>query len=387
MPLSIPKGLTREDVLRALADLDAGIEHSFGPPTGYELVHEGRRYAPKAVIGLACRSLLGRVLLPQEFSGGESPGQANYVLRELGFTVLAIADSRAEVEDAASRGRDWSPLEVELLVADYFDMLEADLSGRPYSKAEHNATLRPLLPVRSKASVEFKHQNVSAALLDMGLPYIEGYKPARNYQKTLLPRAIQDYLDRHPTFFDGLADGPILSPKQVPPVHEAASTESVFVERPEIKWAVNAAEKPWLSRRGRRVDFAYRDAHNRDLGILGEKFAIEVERRRLLESGRDDLAAKVEWVSQTCGDGVGFDVLSFDEADDGEAWIEVKTTGLGRHFPFLVTANEVRCSEDCPERFRLYRVFDFGRAPRIYVVPGRLPEKFRLEPVAYRATS
>lgn len=72
MPQSIPKGLTRAAVLQAIADLDAGIEHPFGSPTGYELVHEGRRYPPKAVIGLACRSLLGRVLLPEEFSGGEA---------------------------------------------------------------------------------------------------------------------------------------------------------------------------------------------------------------------------------------------------------------------------------------------------------------------------
>ena len=54
MPQSIPKGLTREHVLRALADLDAGVEHRFGAPTGFELVHEGKRYPPKAVIGLAC---------------------------------------------------------------------------------------------------------------------------------------------------------------------------------------------------------------------------------------------------------------------------------------------------------------------------------------------
>src|SRR5947199_3421347 len=74
MPQSIPKGLTRECILQALADLAAGIEHPFGPPTGYELVHEGKRYPPKAIIGLACRSLLGRILLPEEFSGGEAPG-------------------------------------------------------------------------------------------------------------------------------------------------------------------------------------------------------------------------------------------------------------------------------------------------------------------------
>src|SRR4051812_27219663 len=87
MPQAIPKGLTREGVLRALADLDAGVEHPFGPATGYELVHEGRRYPPKAVVGLACRFLLGRILRPEEFSGGEAPGQANFVLRGLGFVV------------------------------------------------------------------------------------------------------------------------------------------------------------------------------------------------------------------------------------------------------------------------------------------------------------
>ena len=79
-------------------------------------------------------------------------------------------------------------------------------------------------------------------------------------------------------------------------------------------------------------------------------------------------------------------MLSFDESDDGEQFIEVKTTGLGKHFPFYVTANEVRCSEDCPERFRLYRVFDFARHPRIYVVGGALSRECRLEPVQYRAS-
>ena len=88
MPQAIPKGLTRDCVLRALAELDAGVEYPFGSPTGYEVVHEGRRYPPKAVVGLACRSLLGRALRPEEFSGGEAPGQANYILRELGFVVV-----------------------------------------------------------------------------------------------------------------------------------------------------------------------------------------------------------------------------------------------------------------------------------------------------------
>ena len=35
-------------------------------------------------------------------------------------------------------------------------------------------------------------------------------------------------------------------------------------------------------------------------------------------AGRDYLAKKVEWVTQTVGDGLGFDILSFDDADDSE---------------------------------------------------------------------
>src|SRR5581483_8449290 len=111
MPQSIPAGLSREHILHALRDIDAGAAHSFGPPTGYELLYDGRRYAPKAVIGLACRYLLGKVLQPSEFSGGQTPGQANDVLRKLGFNVVRKGE---HVED-------WSESEVSLIVADYFE--------------------------------------------------------------------------------------------------------------------------------------------------------------------------------------------------------------------------------------------------------------------------
>src|SRR5262250_3340063 len=133
MPQAIPAGLTRSHVLQALADLDAGVEHPFGQPTGYELVHEGKRYAPKAVIGLACRYSLGRVLLPEEFSGGEAPGQANFVLRKLGFTVARKGEA---VEDEKQARIDWTEHEVRLIVADYFSMLEKEVLGKPLNKSE-----------------------------------------------------------------------------------------------------------------------------------------------------------------------------------------------------------------------------------------------------------
>jgi hypothetical protein len=89
MPRAIPEGLTQQHVLSALADLDSGIDAPFGPATGYELVHNGKRFAPKAVIGLAFKHLTGEILAHGEFSGGEGLGQANFVLRDLGFDVVA----------------------------------------------------------------------------------------------------------------------------------------------------------------------------------------------------------------------------------------------------------------------------------------------------------
>ena len=94
---------------------------------------------------------------------------------------------------------------------------------------------------------------------------------------------------------------------------------------------------------------------------------------------------RVVWASQDIGDGLGFDVLSFDDGDESEKLIEVKTTGLGKFFPFYVTGNEVRCSEDVADQFHLFRVFDFGRTPRAYILTGPLEQNCRLEPTPYRA--
>src|SRR5690349_20220708 len=108
MPRAIPPGLTRQHVLSALADLDRGAAHDFGEPTKYELVHDGKRYAPKAVVGLACHYLLGHRLSPTDFSGGEAPGHANYVLRRLGFSFVL----KGQQEEQVQAGKDWTEKEV-----------------------------------------------------------------------------------------------------------------------------------------------------------------------------------------------------------------------------------------------------------------------------------
>src|SRR5688572_6754389 len=79
----------------------------------------------------------------------------------------------------------WSHQEVEAAVADYFAMLAAEMHGEPFNKAEHNRQLQRILTNRTRGSIERKHQNISAVLIELGYPYVDGYKPLGNYQELL----------------------------------------------------------------------------------------------------------------------------------------------------------------------------------------------------------
>lgn len=82
-------------------------------------------------------------------------------------------------------------------------MLADDISGHRYSKAEHRRALLPLLNDRSEGSVEFKHQNISAVLKGLGEDWIPGYKPAFNFQMTLVD-AVARWLELHPDWLGRL---------------------------------------------------------------------------------------------------------------------------------------------------------------------------------------
>src|SRR5688572_3395404 len=64
-------------------------------------------------------------------------------------------------------------------------MLEHELRGEAYNKREHNRRLQQQLPRRSAGAIEFKHANISAILIELGFPYVDGYKPRGNYQELL----------------------------------------------------------------------------------------------------------------------------------------------------------------------------------------------------------
>lgn len=76
---------------------------------------------------------------------------------------------------------DWSDVEIEATVEAYFRMLLREKSGQSVNKAHENRVLREaVLNSRTKASVEFRMQNISAVFEELGLQRISGYKPAKN---------------------------------------------------------------------------------------------------------------------------------------------------------------------------------------------------------------
>jgi hypothetical protein len=91
---------------------------------------------------------------------------------------------------------DWTEAEVKMIVRDYMEMLSAELRGEAYVKAEHRRRLEAMLNHRTKAAIERKHQNISAVLREMGSPFIQGYKPLRNYQ-ALLKEVVHRAAEHH----------------------------------------------------------------------------------------------------------------------------------------------------------------------------------------------
>lgn len=275
----------------------------------------------------------------------------------------------------------WSITEVEAAVEDYFDMLRLELLGEGFSKSEHRRNLLKRLDGRTDGSVEIKHQNISAVLIELGIPYIDGYKPLSHYQY-LLKDTVSNYLEKNPGFREILkwnAEELVLDFKIYPPLEK---------EAPPHMETLHVRELP--SSMQRKTDYLELEAQNQKLGEAGEKRIIEYERAKLIRAGKESLADRIEWVSETRGPAAGYDVLSYDE-NGKDRFIEVKTTKYGKCTPFFVTKNELEFSREYSSQYCLYRLFRFRfhsnpeSIPGMFALQGFLQDQCSLEPSLYRA--
>lgn len=82
-------------------------KYGFGPAHKYWLVHEGRRYASKAIVGVAHLNQTGTLLVSSEFTGGING--AVRILKRLGFEVTADEADATEAGDRPSFEVIWNP--------------------------------------------------------------------------------------------------------------------------------------------------------------------------------------------------------------------------------------------------------------------------------------
>lgn len=279
-----------------------------------------------------------------------------------------------------AKGESWTGQEVAVTVADYMRMLMLELSGQKYNKTAHRSALMQLLDGRSDSAVELKHQNISAVLRDLGCNWIPGYKPRGNYQNALA-EFVANWMTSHPDF-DVISLAAAEQPAVVP---SAVDFSEIIVEAPRLTFSVQEPNRPYVAsiRVAAKRDYVEREARNAALGKAGELLALEFEEFRLRSLGKKHLAERIEHVSVTKGDGLGYDILSFDSTGK-ERFVEVKTTAFAKETPFFASNNEVLFAREMLEQFHLYRLFDFRKVPKLFSLQGDIERYCRLDPVSYR---
>ena len=271
----------------------------------------------------------------------------------------------------------WTDAENDLIVADYFAMLANDVAGRPYNKAKHRRQLMKHINDRSDGSVEFKHQNISAVLKGLGEVWITGYKPAFNFQTSLV-YAVSRWLAMNPDWaYRSLSSRP---------VDGMAEAAQLWVgPAPTLTNQPPPDELEQMLHIARKFDVAARDERNRALGKAGEERVLKHERDMLTAAGREDLAQQIRWVSEEDGDGAGYDIASFD-SDGRQRLIEVKTTKGWERTPFHISRNELSVADERREEWCLFRLWNFARTPKAFELRPPLDAHVSLTATSFQAS-
>jgi hypothetical protein len=312
-------------------------EYGFRNAREYEVEFEGVTYDSKAIAAVAYGYQHQRDALTfEECNGGETHGSAGWALDRLGFKVTGM------------RHVGWWLYEVEPAVDVYLSMQQLARAGQTFRKSDFLKQLHAGNPTRTIKAFEYKLQNVSAALRDVDRPWLEGYAPAKNYQ-ALVRFVLEDRLGSH-----------------------------AFDMRLEH-------QPPATHRRSVKIDWAERDASNRELGHAGEQFVVDQQRDILVKAGRSDLAKLVKWVAEE-SDGDGYDIESFTPGG-ARLFIEVKTTCGDALTPFFLTARELAVWVEKGKSYQLHRLFKFPNATEVRVHEGVPAELLQLVPHTYRVTA
>lgn len=154
----------------------------------------------------------------------------------------------------------WTDTELDASVRAYLDMLRMDLDGTPFKKSHVIRALRGAeLSGRSKGSAEYRMQNISALVFEMGIPFVRGYPPAmqvgtsmrERIRPMLFAHGVQRFQAYIPTADRGQLDVQVSALRRQPMGREprgnvrppaVTTTSTSFVRDPAVKaWVLQAA--------------------------------------------------------------------------------------------------------------------------------------------------
>lgn len=281
--------------------------------------------------------------------------------------------------ESGDTGKPWTEAEIDATVDSYFEMFLSDMRSQTISKERTYKNLALDFPARTPKAFSYKMRNISAALVGMGYPHLRGLKPLDHYQKILIERVIE-WMARNPSL-DVRLNSHVRSGDPSSKVVDIVRMVPI-----PVHIITDVLHRRDLVRPYRR-NYLELEAQNSQLGLEGELAVVRYEQNLLRSLGKHEHADRVEHVALTLGDGLGFDVLSY-HPNGLEKWIEVKTTRYAEGVPFYLTNHELEVSKAHPEKFNLYRLFNYGSRTGtcVYSVSGSLYNTCMLTPLNLRAT-
>jgi hypothetical protein len=429
-------GMTRDDVLLSLQNFSpaAAQDFGYGESTDYDLIHLELAYPPKAIFGIAAQRIAGRALTSDEFSGGErSP--CFLILDSLGFEIVKKGPaaqsgpklaslSRGSVYDRQDISQIFEPgskftrgagrwgipgiVEVPPQSGDFVFMvtLGEPNEANPYqdaltedgyliweSQTRHTLDAPAIQKMLSHDAEQnnihlFLRGSAGSGYTYFGLLEYFSHDPNSSEPVHFIWRILNWDFDITTLKGMGIPIRAAIDPAYSPVSKTQPVGLLVQVEPPHLSEdsAPTGRKRRKVADTYKNIDWATRDARNRQIGLEGENLILQHEINHLKDAGRADLADQVKHVALVNA-AAGYDIASF--APDGtRKRIEVKTTQGPKTAQFFISINEIITSRDDPTTYWVYRVFNFkpdSGAAEFFVMNGDVEDRCELMPINFRA--
>jgi 5-methylcytosine-specific restriction protein A len=127
----LPDGLTRNELLDAIEELKKGIPGGYGPSTFNDVLHEGKRYPPKPIVGIAATEKSGFNYIGGNFTGGLKSKCFKILIDNEFEIVEKSGESAVRKIKAAHETVNWSDEELHTSIEANLDMMARHRKHKP----------------------------------------------------------------------------------------------------------------------------------------------------------------------------------------------------------------------------------------------------------------